>query len=535
MERTSKVVAWVPYAVRMAEARAVQADDEGRVVRRLDLAQVVYVCALSAFVLALVTIDVAELRSSFFGWDFRAFYDGGRDYLHLRSPYVSASLANLTSHQNFVYPLPTAALFAPISLLPYHVAAGLFIVLEALLLGGAVYLLGVRDVRCYGAILIGAPAFDGLQIGTISPILAFLVAVIWRYRDRAWVAATALALLVLTKIFLWPVGVWLLATRRFKSVAIAAAITASAVLLSALPVGFGALTGYPALLKVVSSFEATASLSLVSLGAAATGSDAVGYALSFAVGGLLLCGIVWSGWKGHEDSRAFRLSVLASLALTPIVWNHYLALLFVPLALTRPRFSPIWLGTAWVLGAVATTMRGGALAFVIALVWVVVLAQAGVGAQPRAGRRFARGGLLAFALLLCSALVGVLVAVLPVVPAVASLRPPVRSSAASGTADLRLLRDRRICVRAWTAGVRVPAFARVIEPGRGTVLVTVPLHRSEACGHYPRSAETRNVADEFAKRRVRLEVRIVSGTFDETLLSGAVLRLEDSKSVRPSS
>jgi len=44
-----------------------------------------------------------------------------------------------------------------------------------------------------------------------------------------------------------------------------------------------------------------------------------------------------------DDVRAFTLAIAAALALTPILWWHYLALLIVPLALTRPRFSPIWL------------------------------------------------------------------------------------------------------------------------------------------------------------------------------------------------
>ena len=33
----------------------------------------------------------------------------------------------------------------------------------------------------------------------------------------------------------------------------------------------------------------------------------------------------------------------AALALSPIVWLHYLVLLAVPLAIARPRFSPLWL------------------------------------------------------------------------------------------------------------------------------------------------------------------------------------------------
>jgi len=516
----------------MAIARAVKADSArpATPVRRVGPATVICSVLLGVFVVALAAIDVVELRTSFFAWDFRAFYEGGSSYLHFRSPYVSPSLANLTSHQNFVYPVPTAALFAPLSLVPYHAAAALFLVVNVVALGGALYVLGVRDMRCYLAVLIGAPAFDGLQIGTISPVLALLLAVVWRYRDRTWIAAAALALLVLTKLFLWPVGVWLLATRRLKTVVGATVASVLAVLLTAIPLGLGVLSDYPKLLRAVSAFEGTSSLSLVTLGDTLTGSRPAGYALMFLIGGLLLAAVGWFGWRGDE-SRAFRLSVVASLALTPILWNHYLVLLFVPLALIRPRFSPIWLGSAWMLGAVAMTMRGGSLAVVIVVLWAVMLVQAGVVDRvvlPRLGR--ARP--VAAALALCAGLVGVLIAVLPVVPAVASLRSPTGSPAASGSADVRLLRDAKVCLRIRSEGVQGPALAQVVERGSGAVLVTIPLSGDEMCRHYSQSLEPRNLAAAFADGQARLELRIVSWQAT-TILAGSVVRLEDTAPARP--
>jgi hypothetical protein len=43
------------------------------------------------------------------------------------------------------------------------------------------------------------------------------------------------------------------------------------------------------------------------------------------------------------DRRAFGLAVLAALTATPIVWEHYMVLLFVPIALISPRLSRLWL------------------------------------------------------------------------------------------------------------------------------------------------------------------------------------------------
>jgi hypothetical protein len=36
------------------------------------------------------------------------------------------------------------------------------------------------------------------------------------------------------------------------------------------------------------------------------------------------------------------VAVLGTLAATPVVWMHYYALLFVPIALYRPRLSALW-------------------------------------------------------------------------------------------------------------------------------------------------------------------------------------------------
>jgi hypothetical protein len=44
-----------------------------------------------------------------------------------------------------------------------------------------------------------------------------------------------------------------------------------------------------------------------------------------------------------RDVATLTLVLAAALAASPIVWVHYFLLLLVPLALTRPRLSPLWL------------------------------------------------------------------------------------------------------------------------------------------------------------------------------------------------
>ena len=55
----------------------------------------------------------------------------------------------------------------------------------------------------------------------------------------------------------------------------------------------------------------------------------------------LLAAVVWAGRRGDERS-AFILTVAAALALSPIVWLHYFALLLIVVALAQPTLGLIW-------------------------------------------------------------------------------------------------------------------------------------------------------------------------------------------------
>jgi alpha-1,2-mannosyltransferase len=485
---------------------------------------VLYAISVTSFLLMLVTVQV--LTRPAFAWDFRAFYDAGQQYLHLHSPYASASLAVMTSRENFVYPLPFAAIFAPVSLIPYPIAAALFVVVSALLLVFALRLLAVRDWRCYLAVVIGVPSVTGLGLGTISPLLVFLLAVLWRFRDSKRVAGPVLALLVLAKLFLWPLGLWFLLTRRFRTVVFASIACAAAVFLSAIPLGIGILEHYPALLKALSAFEGPSSFSLISLGMALGGSYLAGTVLSFAVGILLSLGIFRSA-RLDDDSRAFRFAIVAALAMSPIVWNHYLVLMYVPLALVQPRFSPLWLASAWIFDG-GFLLPTPLLVLTIA-VWLVVLAQGGIiparlartRMHPRLmgpGVRFA-GSLCLWAGILW--MIGLLAGG---VPAVAALTPPRADEQASGSATFRLIKGRdEICWK--LVSTRLPAGSRaeILRSRPSVVVANEPAEagRSYTCSHLVSTGKG-NLAEAFQKGRVDLSLRVVAAT-GRILLHGKVV------------
>src|SRR5262249_30899522 len=65
-------------------------------------------------------------------------------------------------------------------------------------------------------------------------------------------------------------------------------------------------------------------------------------ALAFLAGLALVAASVVTGRRGAE-ARSFTLALAAALVLSPIVWLHYLVLLYVPLAIARRTFGWLWL------------------------------------------------------------------------------------------------------------------------------------------------------------------------------------------------
>jgi hypothetical protein len=90
--------------------------------------------------------------------------------------------------------------------------------------------------------------------------------------------------------------------------------------------------------------------------------------------------------RGRDgDRRAFAVAVVASLATTPILWLHYLLLLFVPIALYRPRLSGLWFLPVLLWATPTTHSHGATWRIVLALVIIAVVAVRTVGSSVRPG------------------------------------------------------------------------------------------------------------------------------------------------------
>ena len=306
---------------------------------------------LAGGVLVLV---VLYARRAFAGWtdgplpyDLVVFLDAADAILDGHSPFPDT--ATLTGDQNYVYPPLLALALVPLSALPTSLAVLLWVAAGVAAVAGSLWLLGVRDPWVYLVAFLFPATRDAIGAGTVGPLLLLAVAVAWRCRDaRPFGAALSVGLAVALKLYTWPLLVWLAATRRVRTMLLAIVLGLGLALASWAVIGFDGLGAYPRVLRRLSELEAERSYSLVAAGQAVGAGEALAVAISVAVGLGLLAYAFVAGRddrlaREDRDRRALTASIAAALALSPIVWIHYLVLLLAPLALARPRLSPLWL------------------------------------------------------------------------------------------------------------------------------------------------------------------------------------------------
>jgi hypothetical protein len=271
--------------------------------------------------------------------DFGIFRTAAKVVLHGNSPYVVADPHAFSHFDKFVYPPSAALLFAPFAALPIKLGSVLMLVLGLVCIFAALHLLDVQDWRCYGVAAMSAPVINSLALGAVTSFLLVGTAAVWRYRDRAAIAGALGALTAVMKLFLWPLGLWLMVTRRLRAT-VAFVVVATVVVIGGwAAIGFAGLRSYPHLLHVLAQVEQGVSYSPVAL-LRLSGTPAT--LLSAALVGITVLAVALSARGADGDRRSFTIAIAGSLVATPVLWLHYFALLLIPIALYRPRLSGLW-------------------------------------------------------------------------------------------------------------------------------------------------------------------------------------------------
>jgi glycosyl transferase family 87 len=320
-------------------------------------------------VAAVVIVFQNAIQTNSVAIDFHQFYGAAKAILHGQSPYLPDSARLTTWGGPYPYPPLLALLAIPLTVIPFQAAGLLVMAILVLVALATLYVLDVRDWRCYGLALLWPPVISAIQTGNVTLWFALAAALAWRFRARLVPGAVAIGVTLAAKFFLWPLVVWLVATRRFASAVLATAVGTTLLLASWAVIGFAGFLDYPDLVRKLEATVGEDSYTAYIVGLDIGLPSPMARTLWLMVGFGLLAAAVVVGWRGEERS-AFVLAIGASLALTPIVWLHYFALLLVVVAVSSPRLGFVWFcplaliltpgsghptpfQTAWTLGVVA--------------------------------------------------------------------------------------------------------------------------------------------------------------------------------------
>ena len=268
------------------------------------------------------------------------FWPAARRILDGLSPYdrgwqdVNVGLA-------FPYPPLTGLAFVPFALIPRTLADVAFTAMTFAALPLTLRVLDLRDWRIYGLVLVWPPVCTAWQSANLTLLFALGIAYLWRKRNHPAVAGVLVATLISLKPFIWPVALWLLATRRYVALGWAALWGVVLNLIAWTVLGFSQLRAYERELHAVTAAMYHRGYTIVDfashLGWGGLTADALGGGVALAIG---LAGFV-VGRRG-DDRSALTLSLVLALLATPVLWSQYFALMIVPVTLSRPRLGAVW-------------------------------------------------------------------------------------------------------------------------------------------------------------------------------------------------
>ncbi len=341
--------------------------------------------ALPAIVIVGVCVRMAHGHN--FAGDFEHEYAPAvRRFLHGRDPYAP-STSSVAAGEAFPYTAAALLLAMPFALLGSAGAlAFTFVTITAA--AATLRVLEVRDWRCYGLIYLWAPVVAGWATANFTLLAVLALALVWRDRDRPLRAGLLIAVAVTLKPFVWPIGLWLLATRRYRAAgwALASTVLLNVVAFAAIG-GAGQLDSYLRVSREVADHFLPTSYGLAAIATQAGVSLTVALGLSICVA-CAACAYGVSAGRAANERASLVAFVGVMFLASPILWMHYLAVLLIPLVILHPRLDRVWVVSLalWVGPTGAPTLIENLI--VVALVSSIMVALAAASW----GERFERAG-----------------------------------------------------------------------------------------------------------------------------------------------
>lgn len=300
--------------------------------------------AFAGIIVLLSAISTWIGRSPGWAYDFHAYYDAALRLIATGTPYQAETLAGPFRPGPFglyLYSPILAALFVPLTWLGESAAVLVWLALHVAALAALCALMPIpRHVRLavFGVAAISAPVLFDLDLGNVSLFVTLLAVVVWRYLDRPLGGVALAVSFTMRPIMALIAGWWLL--RGLWRPVLWTALAGAAILLASLPlVGAERWLEYVTVLRNVS--DVTGVRSNVDLGSAVLmlGGPAWLAQLALYAGYAVAIGAVLLSLR-RDRELSYIVTLMASLLLSPLLWDHYLTSLLVPAAFLAARGRP---------------------------------------------------------------------------------------------------------------------------------------------------------------------------------------------------
>jgi len=287
--------------------------------------------ALLAMMIGLVLASAGDTL----GYDYTCYQGAARHLVDGAPIYDNAfSVSVGTCPGTYTYPPSFAVALVP-WLLFGGAAAGLWCVaMAACFLAGVALLPVRRDVRWLVVVVAALdwPLLYAIKLGQVEPLLFLAFAAAWRWMDRPAVVGVVTAVGALIKVQPALLGVWALATRRYRAVAVAAVLALAAAGATTLVTGFGAWATYADLVRSLGGTLSVAhNFAPGAVAHLAGASDATSTAVQ--VGSVAVAAAaVLAAWRWASPVASLQVTIVASQLLSAPLRDHYAVLLLLPVA-----------------------------------------------------------------------------------------------------------------------------------------------------------------------------------------------------------
>jgi hypothetical protein len=269
-----------------------------------------------------------------------AYWVAGWRLIHGTSVYAWRG-SQIGSGMAFTYPALSAIAFVPFALISRGPSELLYTGICLISAVGALRVLGVRDWRLYGLLFVLSPVVAAWNTANLTLPLCLGLALVWRYRDHPFTAGCLTAVLISLKVFVWPLALWLLVTRRYRASLHMLLVGVALNLLAWGTLGFSDLSAFWHLSDALTKVQYRGGYGVLALAAHVGASYRTGEVLDIVLSAAIAC-VMWTNFR-RDDQSSLAACVALMLVASPLVWSHYLALLIVPMAIAYPTLNPKWL------------------------------------------------------------------------------------------------------------------------------------------------------------------------------------------------